>query len=199
MKRAPVNPWSWSLQVGYHQAEILEGSRRQLVCAGQTAFDADGAPRHPGDMRRQMALAPDNLEAVLKGADMGLADITCLRVYATDVDEALKHFDVLGERFGPLAASPPMTLLGVTRPEDAPEMEDRYFDKSHRVKELKAVFGVSPGQLKGAQHPILQLSLEVRQQRRLDALELLAPDAKRPWRDPDSEPRDGSFDQGTDR
>ena len=115
MKRAPVNPWSWSLQVGYHQAEILEGSRRQLVCAGQTAFDADGAPRHPGDMRRQMALAPDNLEAVLKGADMGLADITCLRVYATDVDEALKHFDVLGERFGPLDASPPMTLLGVTR------------------------------------------------------------------------------------
>lgn len=90
-------------------------------------------------------------------------------------------------------------LLGVTRPEDAPEMEDRYFDQSHRVKELKSVFGVSPGQLKGAQHPILQLSLEVRQQRRLDALELLAPDAKRPWRDPESEPPDGSFDEGTKR
>ena len=86
-------------------------------------------------------------------------------------------------------------LLGVTRPEDAPEMEDRYFDQSHRAKELKAVFGVSPGQLQGAHHPILQLSLEVRQQRRLDALELLAPDAERPLRDPKSEPRGGAFDE----
>jgi hypothetical protein len=33
MKRIPVNPWSWSLNVGYHQAEILEGANRELICA----------------------------------------------------------------------------------------------------------------------------------------------------------------------
>jgi len=27
----------------------------------------------------------------------------------------MKHFDILGARFGPANAAPPMTLLGVTR------------------------------------------------------------------------------------
>lgn len=115
MQRTPVNPWPWSLNVGYHQAEIIEGAKRQLVCAGQTAVDAEGNPQHPDDMRAQIALALDNLEAVLKGADMSLANVTKLSIYATDVDEAMKHFDLLGMRFGPVNNAPPMTLLGVTR------------------------------------------------------------------------------------
>ncbi|MFK7964061.1 MAG: RidA family protein [Burkholderiaceae bacterium] len=115
MKRTPVNPWTWSLNLGYHQAEIVEGARRQLVCAGQTAVNAEGQPQHSGDMREQINLALANLEAVLKDANMTLANITRLRIYATDVDEAMKHFDLLGARFGPIQAAPPMTLLGVTR------------------------------------------------------------------------------------
>ncbi|WP_274424881.1 RidA family protein [Chelativorans sp. YIM 93263] len=115
MKRTPVNPWPWSLKLGYNQGEVLEGANRQLICAGQTAVDAEGNPQHPEDMRNQLTLALDNLEAVLGAAEMGLANITRLSIYATDVDEAMKHFDVLGARFGPVNASPPMTLLGVTR------------------------------------------------------------------------------------
>ena len=115
MERTAVNPWSWSLNVGYNQAEMLVGASRHLVCAGQTSVDADGMPQHPGDMRSQIALALDNLEAVLGAADMGLADIVRLKIYTTDVDEALKHFNVLGSRFGPAGVAPPMTLLGVTR------------------------------------------------------------------------------------
>lgn len=115
MKRTPVNPWSWSQKVGYHQAEIIEGVQRQLICAGQTSVDADGNPRHADDMRKQIMLALDNLEAVLSEASMSLGNITRLNIYTTDVDEAMQHFDVLGSRFGPANASPPMTLLGVTR------------------------------------------------------------------------------------
>ena len=115
MKRIPVNPWSWSLNVGYNQAEILEGAKRQLICAGQTSVDADGNPQHASDMRGQITLALDNLEAVLHGANMKLANITRLNIYTTDVDEAMKHFDVFGARLGPVSAAPPMTLLGVTR------------------------------------------------------------------------------------
>lgn len=122
MKRAAVNPWSWSLNFGYNQAEMLDGATRQLVCAGQTAVDADGNPQYPGDMRSQIALALDNLEAVLSAADMGLGSVIRLNVYTTDVDEALKHFDILGSRFGPVEAAPPMTLLGVTRLALAPLM-----------------------------------------------------------------------------
>jgi enamine deaminase RidA (YjgF/YER057c/UK114 family) len=115
MKRTPVNPWLWSLNLGYNQAEIIEGASRQLICAGQTAVDAMGTPQHPGDMRQQIMLAVDNLEAVLTAAGMGLSNIIRLVIYTTDVDEALKHFDVLGARFGQANAAPPMTLLGVTR------------------------------------------------------------------------------------
>ncbi|MGP1395957.1 MAG: RidA family protein [Inquilinaceae bacterium] len=115
MKRAPVNPWSWSLRLGYNQAELLEGAKRQLICSGQTAVDDQGSPQHPGDMRNQIMLALDNLEAVLSAAGMGLANVIRLTIYATDVEEALKHFDVLGARFGPVETSPPMSLLGVTR------------------------------------------------------------------------------------
>ncbi|MCY4301740.1 MAG: Rid family hydrolase [Aestuariivita sp.] len=115
MDKTAVNPWPWSLKFGYNQAEIVEGGRRQLVCAGQTSVDAEGNPQHAGDMRAQMTLALDNLEVVLRAADMSFVNITRLGIYAMDVDEALKNFDLLGIRFGPLNAAPPMTLLGVAR------------------------------------------------------------------------------------
>jgi enamine deaminase RidA (YjgF/YER057c/UK114 family) len=115
MTRTAVNPWNWSLKLGYNQAEIIEGQSRQLVVAGQTAVDENGAPQHVGDMRAQIALALDNIEAVLKGAGMDLSNVIKLGVYTTDVDEALKNFDLMGMRFGPVHTAPPMTLLGVTR------------------------------------------------------------------------------------
>lgn len=115
MKRTPVNPWPWSLNLGYHQAEMIEGANRQLVCAGQTAVDAAGNPQHAGDMRGQFALTLDNLAMVLGAAGMDLTHIIRLNIYTTDVDAALRHFDLLGARMGPLGAAPPMTLLGVTR------------------------------------------------------------------------------------
>jgi enamine deaminase RidA (YjgF/YER057c/UK114 family) len=115
MKKTPVNPWEWSLRLGYNQGEVVEGATRHLTCAGQTAVDAQGAPQHPGDMRGQIGLALDNLQAVLAAAGMGLADVTRLVVYATDVDAALGSFDILGMRLGQAGAAPPMTLLGVTR------------------------------------------------------------------------------------
>ena len=115
MHRTAVNPWDWSVKLGYNQAEIIEGVSRQVICAGQTAVDGEGNPRFPGDMRGQIGLALDNLEAVLAKAGLGLENIIRLTVYATDVDVALQNLDLLGMRFGPIRTSPPMTLLGVTR------------------------------------------------------------------------------------
>lgn len=115
MNRTPVNPWPWSLNFGYNQAEVLEGVKRQLICAGQTSVDAEGNPQHPGDMRSQMTLALDNLEAVLNAADMNLTNVIRLDIYTTDVDELMKNFDVLGARFGSVGAAPPQSVLGVTR------------------------------------------------------------------------------------
>lgn len=115
MKRTAVNPWSWSQHLGYNQGEVFEGVQRQLNCAGQTSVNEQGQPQHIDDMRAQISLALENLEAVIKTADMSLSNITKLVIYTTDVDEAMKHFDLLGARLGASQVAPPMTLLGVTR------------------------------------------------------------------------------------
>ena len=115
MQRTAINPWDWSLKLGYNQAELITGATRQLICAGQTAVDAQGQPQHPSDMRAQIGLALDNLTAILESAGMNLSHVTRLGVFATDVDEALKNFDLLGMRFGVVQNTPAMTLVGVTR------------------------------------------------------------------------------------
>jgi enamine deaminase RidA (YjgF/YER057c/UK114 family) len=113
MERTAVNPWSWSVKLGFDQAQLVEGHRRQLVCSGQDAVDADGNPQHPGDMAAQLGLALDNLEAVLAGAGMTLANVVRLTTYTTDVDALLEHFGALTERFGSERFA--TTLLGVAR------------------------------------------------------------------------------------
>ena len=115
MKRIAINPWTWSQNLGYNQAEILEGVTRQIICSGQTSVDANGKLQHAKDMRKQIILSLDNLEEVLRAANMSLKNVTGLKIYTTDVDEAMKNFDVLASRFGPIQISPPMTLLGITR------------------------------------------------------------------------------------
>lgn len=115
MKRTAVNPWPWSVAVGFDQAQVIEGRRRQLVCSGQTAVDADGQAQHPGDMAAQMNLALDNLEAVLGDADMTIADVVRLNIYTTDVDALLEHLSVLSDRFGGNDHRFASTLLGVAR------------------------------------------------------------------------------------
>ena len=106
MKRTAINPWDWSLRLGYNQAEVIEGASRQLICAGQTAVDAAGQPQHLGDMRAQIGLALDNLEAVLSSAGMTLGNVIRLNIYATDVDAALPNFDLLGVRLGAAGDAP---------------------------------------------------------------------------------------------
>jgi enamine deaminase RidA (YjgF/YER057c/UK114 family) len=115
VERTAVNPWTWSLNFGFNQGEIVEGATRVLFCAGQTSVNGDGTPQHPGDMAAQIGLAADNLEAVLKGAGMGLSNVVRLNFYTTDVDAFFEHAGVLAERTGAVGVAPPGTLLGVAR------------------------------------------------------------------------------------
>jgi enamine deaminase RidA (YjgF/YER057c/UK114 family) len=115
MNRIPINPWSWSSKLGFDQAQLIDRPRRELVCSGQDAVDADGNPQHPGDMAAQLELAVDNLEAVLAAAGMTLADIARLNVYTTDIDELFKHWPSLTDRFGNRGGGFATSVLGVTR------------------------------------------------------------------------------------
>jgi enamine deaminase RidA (YjgF/YER057c/UK114 family) len=115
MERTSINPVSWSINLGFDQAQLVEGHHRLLVCSGQDAVDADGNSQHPGDMAAQLEMSLDNLEAVLAAADMTLADVVRLNVYTTDFDEFVKHWAVLMHRFGTSHGRFVTTLLGITR------------------------------------------------------------------------------------
>jgi enamine deaminase RidA (YjgF/YER057c/UK114 family) len=115
VERAAVNPWAWSVALGFNQGEIVSGHTRTLYCSGQTATGPDGAPRHDGDLAAQLALSLDNLEAVLAEAGMSLANLVRLNVYTTDVDLLFPHYGVLASRLGAAGVAPPTTMLGVTR------------------------------------------------------------------------------------
>jgi enamine deaminase RidA (YjgF/YER057c/UK114 family) len=115
MQRTAVNPWSWSVGLGFDQAQLVQGNRRDLICSGQDAVDANGNSQHPGDMAAQLRLALDNLEAVLGDADMTLANVVRLNIYTTDVDTLLQHFTILTERFQGTGERFASTLLGVAR------------------------------------------------------------------------------------
>jgi enamine deaminase RidA (YjgF/YER057c/UK114 family) len=115
MERQVINPWTWQDEFGYVQANEVTGTRRVLVCAGQTSVDADGQPVHAGDMRAQIGQALDNLETVLRQAGFALGDVMRLNYYTTDVDAFFQSYDVLAERLGAAGCRSAGTLLGVAR------------------------------------------------------------------------------------
>ncbi|MXO91260.1 helix-turn-helix domain-containing protein [Pontixanthobacter aquaemixtae] len=76
-------------------------------------------------------------------------------------------------------------LCGVADEEEEEEMYLRFFDQSHQIREFIAFFGMTPRQFMTDRQGLLTLSLEIRQARRLELLDRVAPDAVRPWmRDP---------------
>jgi enamine deaminase RidA (YjgF/YER057c/UK114 family) len=115
MERTAVNPASWSVAMGFNQGELVSGHTRTLYCSGQTSTSSDGVPQHTGGVSAQVALSLDNLEAVLAGAGMSLANLVRLDVYTTDVDLLLEHYGVLASRLAAAGVAPATTMLGVAR------------------------------------------------------------------------------------
>lgn len=162
-------------------AALEDGFLRPLVeAAGRKAPDALSL-----EFEQQCLANPEiSVEDFAEGRDVSKRTIERLikQTFGLTPKQALRRARVLD-----MGAA----LLDVARPEDRPEIELRYFDQSHRVKEVKAFFGMVPTDLQRGRHPFLRLALEVRQRRRLDALNRLKPDEIGPWRDPNAEPRSG--------
>ena len=108
-----INPWKWQDAYGFSQALEVRNPVRWLVCSGQTSVDENGKPLHAGDMAAQLRQAFDNLEAVLKGAGITLADVVRLNYYTTDVPAYLQASGEVARRFATGAPPPAGTLLGV--------------------------------------------------------------------------------------
>ena len=86
-----------------------------LTVAGQGPVDEDGQLLHEGDAAAQIALAMTNVEAVLHAGGMDFRDVLRMTIYAVDVDAILANYGVLIERLTVSAATPPTSLVGVSR------------------------------------------------------------------------------------
>jgi enamine deaminase RidA (YjgF/YER057c/UK114 family) len=113
MERKDVNPWEWSKGFGFSQGVGLTGPERVLICSGQTAAGADGAPPSTSDVGEQMRAAFDNLRTVIEAGDMTMADVVKLTMYTTDVDAVLANWEIVTGALG--TNLPGNTLIGVTR------------------------------------------------------------------------------------
>jgi enamine deaminase RidA (YjgF/YER057c/UK114 family) len=126
MERRTINPFKWQEKLGYSQAIEVTAGERVLYLAGQTSADANGQPRHPGDMRAQLTAALENVEGVLRAAGYELGDIVRMNYYVTDIPSFFAHSAVVTERLAAAGTVPSGTLLGVSRlarPEYLVELE----------------------------------------------------------------------------
>ncbi|MFN4113731.1 MAG: helix-turn-helix domain-containing protein [Sphingomonadaceae bacterium] len=72
-------------------------------------------------------------------------------------------------------------LCGVADQAEAEQLALRYFDQSHLNREFTELFGMTPVQFVRTPQPLMTISLEARQARRLEALDRIEEGARRPW------------------
>lgn len=72
-------------------------------------------------------------------------------------------------------------LRGVADRDEAEALALRYYDQSHLIREFTALFGMSPRQFVDSPQPLMTLSLETRQARRLEMLSRIGPGDIKPW------------------
>lgn len=110
-----INPAEWSAAFGYDQAQLRPAPSQFLTVAGQGAIDDHGVLQHVGDMSAQVELTMANIETMLTTAGMGWSDVLRMTIYTTDVDAAFAAYGGILGRLASVGATPPATLVGVTR------------------------------------------------------------------------------------
>ena len=73
-------------------------------------------------------------------------------------------------------------LRGVADSAEAEEIALRYYDQSHLIREFSTFFGMTPKQFARTPQPLMTLTLEARQARRLEVLGRRSPGDDLPWR-----------------
>lgn len=160
----------------------LEAAETQLL----TSFSAT-SPKRPHDLLAEferLCLTDPGASIAEFAHDRGIARRTLERVIRKSWG-VTPHFAMRRARALDMAAA----LLEVALEEDEPEMRLRYFDQSHVTRELRSLLDTTPGRLQRGSHPLLRITMEIRQSRRVEILAGGTSENPRPWRDPNAEPR----------
>jgi enamine deaminase RidA (YjgF/YER057c/UK114 family) len=95
----------------YSQAVKVTGAQTILYIAGQVAYDAKGAPAHPGDFKAQARATFQALKAQVEAGGGTMDSIVKINTYVTDIryraDLAAVREEFLGKK------SPASTLVAV--------------------------------------------------------------------------------------
>lgn len=103
----------WSQLLGHDQGQLRHRVHSILTIGGQRPVDAQGRLMHEGDTVAQVALALDNLTAVVVAAGMTLADLAHLRVHATSAVALLDAQFVVDEHLAQHDVTAPVTTVEV--------------------------------------------------------------------------------------
>jgi enamine deaminase RidA (YjgF/YER057c/UK114 family) len=100
--------------VPYAYTSIVPAGWLLVFTAGSCPLDPSGATVTPGDVAGQAEQVMDNLDAALRQAGAGLADVVKTTVYvaSTEREDLLSAWNVVHRRFD--GHEPPSTLLGVS-------------------------------------------------------------------------------------
>ena len=74
------------MKLGFDQAQLVEGHRRELICSAQDAVDDNGNPQHPGDMAAQLGLSGDRFATTVVGVARLAAPDLLVALEATAMD-----------------------------------------------------------------------------------------------------------------
>lgn len=110
-----INPTTWNEPFGFDQAQLRPTPKHLLTVSGQGPVNSSGELMHADDVAAQVALSMANVEIMLAAGGMDLGDVLQMTVYAVDVDGVLAAYAGIGRRLAAYDASPPSTLVGVTR------------------------------------------------------------------------------------
>jgi AraC-like DNA-binding protein len=164
------------------------GLFRQDGSAEDWCTAMEGAMR--GLIARTGAAEPDAVAASVEAAAFTNPEITVARLAQQCGVEQRKLERLVRRDFG----MPPKQVLrraraldmashlrGVADQDEAEALALRYYDQSHLIREFTALFGMSPRQFVDSPQPLMTLSLEKRQARRLETIARIAPGDIKPW------------------
>jgi AraC-like DNA-binding protein len=155
------DPEAWLDDLDQLARELVAGAEQPDPITARFEFLAFSDPTTSvADFARECGIDLRRLERIVR-RDFGLPPKQVLRrARALDMASALR---------------------GVADQDEADDLVLRYYDQSHLIREFIDLFGMSPRQFVATPQPLLTLTLESRQARRLELIERLAPGENRPW------------------
>jgi AraC-like DNA-binding protein len=154
---------SWVNTIETRFRQIVEARGRPLPDPVSTAFETlsfENPSANIGEFAEEISISMRQLQRIIL-RDFGMSPKQVLR-RARALDMA-SH------------------LHGVADEKEAEELILRYFDQAQMTREFTELFDMTPRQFMKTPNPLMTLTLEARQAKRLEMLKRLSPGATRPW------------------